>query len=261
MKTPVAAADLLGLPPRNARSPRRTPLLLWILGALAFAFVIGFGQRTDPTVARVFLAFTAAATTLCVLLLGEALASLRGKRESSLAQQLPSHAALQEQKKQILTAIKELDFDRAMNKIDVGDFETLRARYERDALQVLKAIDEEFEGWRNAAETLAGKQAKPSQAAPTAPAAPAAAPEETRTESEARHCPSCKEPNAFDAVFCKKCGSRLPGPKVCDACQSENDADADFCNRCGTSLSADAAADAEPASGKMTEPNQEEGSS
>ncbi len=236
MKTPLAASDLLGLPSRDARHKKSTSVWQWILGALAFAFVIGFSKGTDPVSARVLLALTAACTALSVLLLGETFASLRGRRDSSLAESLASHAALEEEKKQILMAIKELDFDRAMTKINDQDFETLRARYERDALRVLKAIDEEFEGWRKKAEALATKHlrtARPAKASPRPETAPAAT--KAKASDESTHdCPSCKTANDADSRFCKKCGSRLPGPKTCDSCQTENEKDAEFCTRCGT---------------------------
>ncbi len=242
MKTPLAASDLLGLPSREARQKKSTSIWLWILGALAFAFVISFSNGTDPVAARVMLALTAACAALTVILLGETFASLRGRRDSSLAESLASHAALEEEKKQILMAIKELDFDRSMNKINDKDFEILRTRYERDALRVLKAIDEEFEGWREKALALAGKHLKtPAKASGTSgasetadaaprPSAPPAKPAEENTHT----CPSCKTGNDPDSRFCKKCGSRLPGPRTCASCQTENEADAEFCTRCGS---------------------------
>lgn len=248
MKTPLAASDLLGLPAREARQKKSTSIWLWLLGALAFAFVISFSNGTDPVAARVLLALTAAGATLSVLLLGETFAALRGRRDSSLAESLASHAALEEEKKQILMAIKELDFDRSMNKINDKDFETLRGRYERDALRVLKAIDEEFEGWRKQAEALAGKHLKTTSAARPpaatgaadtdpreAPGKASAASAPSKKAEETTHaCPSCKTANDPDSRFCKKCGSRLPGPRICESCQTQNEADAEFCTRCGT---------------------------
>ncbi|MDF1563322.1 MAG: zinc ribbon domain-containing protein [Deltaproteobacteria bacterium] len=245
MKTPIAASDLLGVPARGDRQKKAGTIWIWILGALAFAFVIGFGRGTDPAAARVLLALTAATATLAVLLLGETFASLRGRRDSSLAESLTSHAALEEEKKQILTALKELDFDRSMNKINESDFQVLRTRYERDALRVLKAIDEEFEGWRQKAEALAtehlGKAtgaaaSREPRKAETTKAAPPAAEAPASADSTGVTCPSCKTSNDADSSFCKKCGSRLPLPVVCGSCETRNEADAEFCTRCGTKL-------------------------
>lgn len=49
-------------------------------------------------------------------------------------------------------------------------------------------------------------------------------------------CPNCYETNAGDAVYCKKCGSRLTSGKKCPSCGKENDSDACFCQSCGKRL-------------------------
>lgn len=52
-------------------------------------------------------------------------------------------AALREQKRVLLAAIRELDFDREMGKLSEGDHEAERERMKREAAEVLSAIDRE----------------------------------------------------------------------------------------------------------------------
>jgi len=239
----------------ETQAPRaRFPLWSYGLAALVFAFVIGFGESSDPNAARVILALSATAAAFATMSLLEIFFSLRGRRASSLAAALPSHAALDEEKRQVLTAIKELDFDRAMNKIDLADFEEMRGRYESDALRVLKAIGEEQDVWREKANALLSKHLKDKGVSMGAEAAkregkPASS-KKKATSSKASEvaksmagsrCPSCKTDNEADAHFCKRCGSRIPLPQSCKACQTPNEADAEFCTRCGDKLGEEAA--------------------
>ncbi len=46
-------------------------------------------------------------------------------------------------------------------------------------------------------------------------------------------CKNCGTSNPHDAVFCKKCGSRLDGMRVCPACGKLTPSEGDFCINCG----------------------------
>jgi class 3 adenylate cyclase/tetratricopeptide (TPR) repeat protein len=59
-------------------------------------------------------------------------------------------------------------------------------------------------------------------------------------------CPSCRRPNAADAVFCDECGARLEAS--CPACGDANRLGARFCKRCGSPLAPSPRPSPEPGS-------------
>ncbi|HET7221346.1 MAG TPA: zinc ribbon domain-containing protein [Vicinamibacterales bacterium] len=111
-------------------------------------------------------------------------------------------AALQREKLLVMRSIKELEFDRSMGKMSQADFDEMAGRLRARALLLLKQLDEDGSGYRSIIEReistrLAATAGTPASAEPAAPATAAAA-----------TC-GCGTANDPDAVFCKKCGSRL----------------------------------------------------
>ncbi len=99
-----------------------------------------------------------------------------------------SYRELLEEKRRVLSAIKELDFDHAMGKLSDEDYDAVRRRYEQRAAQTLAALErpEALHPWARA---LARGEV-----------APAAAP---------ATCAGCGRPVEADARFCKHCGTQV----------------------------------------------------
>jgi hypothetical protein len=143
--------------------------------------------------------------------------------------------AAEEQKRAVLRALKDIEFERSIGKISEDDYQELAARYRAEAKRLLRMLDEDAKPGRQKVEALvldrlvhaglaAGAAAAPterkkkkSRSAPAAkPEAPApkgeqAAPPERTNEPDAGAvpvCASCGTRNDADAVFCKKCGAR-----------------------------------------------------
>ncbi len=201
---------------------RRVGWTPYVIGAgLGFAFVLGFADRADPPAARIALALGSAAFAVAILLVGQVVLTLRGRRRFAFLEHLPTHEALEEEKRQVLLALKEIEFDHAMNKINDEDYRELKKRYEALALKVLKAIDEDRKTWLGRATgTAEAYLKKKGLGLPPAPA-PAEAAEQRAGPSEAspsstgdaaappRRCPECETANDDDARFCKRCGTKL----------------------------------------------------
>ncbi len=159
-------------------------------------------------------------------LLGEAPLS----REDAYAYGAPS--AEEEQKRAVLRALKDLEFERGVGKISDDDFAELTARYRAEAKRLLQVIDERGRPGREKVEKLVDQLLKEQGLDPThGPAndtkseaeaeseseseaesdAESEAESESESESDARAqpCPHCQTANDDDAVFCKKCGARL----------------------------------------------------
>ncbi len=53
----------------------------------------------------------------------------------------PQIQHLQETKKEVLSAIKEIEFEHQMGKLSLSDYEKLRSEYQKKALRVLQELD------------------------------------------------------------------------------------------------------------------------
>src|SRR5688572_2824007 len=113
---------------------------------------------------------------------------------------LGAPTATEEQKRSVLQALKDLEFERSVGKIADADYEELVARYRAEAKRLLRAVDEDLAPMRERAAAYVaeqlGTERPPKRSKPPA-------------RSENRVCPSCEIDNDADAAFCKKCGTKL----------------------------------------------------
>jgi hypothetical protein len=76
-------------------------------------------------------------------------------RDTSLLSERPSErarAALEREKALVLRSIKELEFDRAMGKVSVKDFDEMAGRLRARAIALMKQLDQGGSGYREAIE-------------------------------------------------------------------------------------------------------------
>lgn len=121
-----------------------------------------------------------------------------------------------------IVALREIEFDRATEKISDADYEALRQRYTAAALAELRARD---------------------GAVAAAPAPSAARAEDLaeriigKYKPADRACATCGPRPEPDALYCSTCGGFLPG--ACDLCAAPVTAPgAHFCSACGHALAA-----------------------
>jgi len=128
-----------------------------------------------------------------------------------------------------LRALAEIEFDRATGKLSPDDYDSLKARYTRDAVAALRAGD--------AVPPPSAPRALPVQPAPT-PVIPIA----TKHAGPAPLvCPQHGVRAEAGAMFCSECGRRLglqDGDRVCTRCGTVLEPDARFCGRCGGRVAA-----------------------
>src|SRR5262249_20912344 len=114
---------------------------------------------------------------------------------------------LAEKKRRVLRALKDLEHEHEVGKIDDNDYAAIAARYREEAKALMREMDESIDPLREKAEELARKHLaakgleggeKPTLAVEDAPAKPARV-----------SCPKCDASNEPDAAFCKKCGGPL----------------------------------------------------
>ena len=118
-----------------------------------------------------------------------------------------TQAELRDEKRRLLRAIKELEFDFGMGKLSQQDYDAVIGTYRLRAIEVMRALEGEGNLHPELQRVLAEREAPaPSPApAPAAPSIPAG-----NFEQTARICAACNGNNDNDARFCKHCGAKLP---------------------------------------------------
>ncbi len=178
--------------------------LVCVAAAVGVAFVAGIGP------ALLVLAFGALVGTIA--LLWASLRTLSGDAPlpaglERAASQSHGGSAMAERKRRVLRALKDLESEHAIGKIDDADYDAISGLYREEAKSVMRELDQEVAPSRAEAEKLAldyvaqrGLGAKVAENRPRAIKA-----------AERVVCGSCATSNEPDATFCKQCGSAIPG--------------------------------------------------
>jgi hypothetical protein len=131
----AAAAEEL-LTPERAALLRKVVPAVWLLSAVAA------GVLSGPPLLLLVLA--AGALTLVVTLLWFSVQSLTGGAslgfEEALGMGAPSK--VEEQKRAVLRALKDLEYERGVGKISPEDYAELSAKYRAEAKRLMQTLDE-----------------------------------------------------------------------------------------------------------------------
>jgi hypothetical protein len=141
--------------------------------------------------------------------------------------------ALSSRKRMLVRALKDLDNERALGKLDAEDYEQLATVARGELREVLRRVDASLDPHRSQAEDAARAylqkrlgdatdEPAPVVAAPSEPESlddaedsdPSLATARVKPEVEAKarvSCSACATSNEVDAAFCKKCGGALNG--------------------------------------------------
>ena len=174
----------------------------------------------------VVLILAAAALLLVIWLLWSSVQALTGESELTFEEafSLGARSAEEEQKRAVLRALKDLEYERSVGKISDDDYREYASRYRLEAKRLIQGLEENLaEGRKQVEAELARRLSKKAgstqqSAAPEPPpskesisdpadSTPAsAAPEAPRST---RDCPFCQIKNELDARFCKACGKSM----------------------------------------------------
>jgi DNA-binding transcriptional ArsR family regulator len=175
--------------------------LVWVLpvgsiaAALATGAVYGVGTALLTLAGGVLLIVISILWASVRTLAGDAPITL----EEAIALGAPT--AAEEQKRAVLQALKDLEFERSVGKIAEADYEEIVARYRAEAKRLLRAVDEDLGPLRERASAYVaeqlGTERPPKRSKP---------PKKVAGDTV---CPSCRTENDADAAFCKKCGNKL----------------------------------------------------
>lgn len=134
--------------------------------------------------------------------------------------------ALLAKKRMLLRALKDLENERALGKINDADFEEVAQRYRNQLKTLLREIDEDIAPLVKKADEWWKKNGAPSPSTSAKAAEPidsTSEPDEADDDDsddeganaapapDRRVCTSCETSNEVDAAFCKKCGAKMGG--------------------------------------------------
>jgi uncharacterized membrane protein len=171
----------------------------------------------------VVLVLAACALLLVIWLLWSSVQALAGESELTFEEAfgLGARSAEYEQKRAVLRALKDLEYERSVGKISEDDYHEYAARYRAEAKRLIQGLEENLTEGRKQVEAelerrLAKKAAKAPEKTdadadesdePELESGPTSAPSEPKQSAPAsRDCPACQVKNEPDARFCKACG-------------------------------------------------------
>jgi len=191
-----AETDAASAEQRIVRTLRWALPLASVVVAVGVGFSYGIGTAILVLAGGVLLGVIAILWASVRTLSGDAPITL----DEALALGAPS--AAEEQKRAVLQALKDLEYERSVGKIGEHDYQELLQRYRAEAKRLLRAVDEDLAPARAKAAAYVAEQLGRAETRPP----PAA---ELAKKADRRACTSCQTENDVDAVFCKKCGAKM----------------------------------------------------
>jgi hypothetical protein len=134
-------------------------------------------------------------------------APLSAGLEAAAARQMVGDDLL-EQKRRVLRALKDVEGERALGRIDDADYEELVARYRDEAKTVMRELDQQVAPMREEAERRA-RQYLARHGFRSAETAGDSTVPRSETRIERLACRGCGASNEPDAAFCKACGAAM----------------------------------------------------
>src|SRR4051812_27865342 len=215
----------------NDRSPQ-TRWARWAapLTILTVAIVLG----TLYGVQLVVLTLAAGALLAVIALLWSSVQALAGESELSFEEafSMGARSAEEEQKRAVLRALKDLEYERSVGKISAEDYQEYSERYRAEAKRLIRDLDENLaeareQVLRELERRLAkAEQAKSENDEPDDEASPkgAAQPDPVEATSNPEHAPPIADKTALKAL------------RECAGCGTRNELDARFCKSCGAAM-------------------------
>lgn len=215
----------------------------WMASALPLvtaigALIVGSTMSAAPAI----LVLVGGALLGAVLLFWSSVRSLTGDAplpgDLAAASISASVSEAQERKKRALRALKDLENERAVGKLEEEDYAILSAQYRTEAKEAMRDLDAEISPVRARAETLANEHiAKLGILEETTKESPVEE-EDGAEDDEEEDEEEVAEGEEDDAEQSSEDREEPAENRVCEECGTTNDEDATFCKKCGEKLDA-----------------------
>ena len=179
----------------------------------------------------VVLTLAGAALLLVIWLLWSSVQALTGESELSFEEafSLGARSAEEEQKRAVLRALKDLEYERSVGKISEEDYREYSTRYRAEAKRLIQSLDENLaEGRKQVERELERRMARLGERTES-------------NESDSSAAVLAAEPSGGEVsaeIAIPSAEARLGSTLECPGCRVRNELDARFCKACGTSLTA-----------------------
>ena len=213
----------------NKRLPRMT-VVRW--AAPLTALVLAITAGTLFGVQLVVLTLAACALLLVISLLWSSVQALAGESDLTFEEafSLGARSAEEEQKRAVLRALKDLEYERSVGKISEEDYHEYSARYRGEAKRLIQSLDENLaEGRKQVEQELERRLSKANGKGNEVetPVSDKSAAEPIATASDAEESPESGPSGPVSVTA---------STRECAACQTKNELDARFCKACGKSM-------------------------
>ena len=182
------------------------PWHFFVLASLMLATVAVIMSRQSTPENLVLISFTIGAAGAAAAGFYRMLAPLAAADDVSIFREPLTErrrTALEREKTLVLRSIKELEFDRAMGKLSDRDFEEMGGRLRARAISLMKQLEAGRAGYRTLIERELQARMNATGRRETGPVHVSATGPVPLTAC------GCGAPNDADAIFCKRCGTRL----------------------------------------------------
>ena len=233
-------------------------LVRWTLPVTTLLVAVVLGSLYG--VQLVVLTLAGGALILIIMLVWGSVQALAGESELSFEEafSMGARSAEEEQKRAVLRALKDLEYERSVGKISDEDYQEYAARYRAEAKRLIRTMDESMAEARKrveqdlakrvaqlgpeaseedddadeevviaAAEKVVEAKGSPEHAPPLAAKS---------AKKALRECTACHTQNELDARFCKSCGAPMAasGEHLCAHCAARYAETESACPECGT---------------------------
>lgn len=214
-------------------------------GTLACAVAAGYAQGPSAVV----LVLAGGALVAVIAIFWASIRTLVGETPLSGADAyaLGAPRAEEEQKRAVLRALKDLEFERSVGKISDEDYQALVSKYRAEAKRLLRVLDEESRPERDKVEVLVRARLRregltdADEAPPEKPAEADEKADEKPTEADEKREKARPERKKAKAGVTKASGPKVEAARPeaararvkCVDCGTTNDTDAVFCKKCG----------------------------
>lgn len=195
----------------------------WVFGWVLFTLIACVTVGMTLGLELALLCFAGTVGLSVVALFWLSLQNLSGETPLSLDEALTLGAptAAEEQKRSVLRALKDLEFERSVGKISEPDYLEFSARYREEAKRLIAVVDQSLGPVQELAEKLvlsrlsqSGLGSFPKEqvfpdSEPEAKAEPPVGEKPPPESPEPQICAGCETTNDWDARFCKHCGAIL----------------------------------------------------
>jgi hypothetical protein len=193
-----SATSIDGVPVKpDAEDPGLKPWHFFVLASLMAATAAVLMSRRSTPEHLILISLAIGAGGLAAAAFYRMLAPLVSDEAASAVASISDRvrSALEREKALTLRSIKELEFDRAMGKVSEKDFDEMAGRLRARALTLIRELDQGGSSYRASIEQELSRRLSRKGSAPAAPASIV--------------CASCGVANDLDALFCKKCGTKI----------------------------------------------------